>query len=275
MKSFKHKHGNPNNIFTQEEKSMLAEVTRILSSTPNSQTIGRIGELLLLKFLKRYLPSTLNAVSGHFITPLGEISPQIDIMILDSRYPLLSKNADGSVLAMLHSLLWTIEVKTNLRSADIKKSWKDSVIINGLAQELTGEDKCGDSFYVDTNLIAYHCAQKLDTIEDIYVKSGTPSTGDLDIYILRFPKQETTVNHEFGGLLHFEPLFDDSKTNPIDSYSPCFSASYTPLSDFFYRLVQNCYYSLGYRDFSFSQIGAHFMDYMSWSSASWEKVYKD
>ncbi|WP_418115024.1 DUF6602 domain-containing protein [Vibrio scophthalmi] len=41
----------------------------------------------LLEFFNRYLPPTFKAVSEHFITPNGNISPQIDIMILDSRIP--------------------------------------------------------------------------------------------------------------------------------------------------------------------------------------------
>ena len=45
----------------------------------------------------------------------------IDVMALDSRYPLIAENLDGSVLAMLHSVIQTIEVKTNLTSTDVKQ----------------------------------------------------------------------------------------------------------------------------------------------------------
>lgn len=118
---FKHNHGTNNEIIEQEEKSILLAVDRALSSSSNSQTIGRNGELPLIDFLNKYLPPTLKAVSGHFLTPNGNISPQIDVMIIDTRYPFLSVNLDGSVLAMLHSVIHTIELKTNLISSDIKK----------------------------------------------------------------------------------------------------------------------------------------------------------
>lgn len=42
-------------------------------------------------------------------------------MILDSRYPLLAENLDGSVLVMLHSVVEAIEIKTNLTSTELKK----------------------------------------------------------------------------------------------------------------------------------------------------------
>jgi hypothetical protein len=46
--------------------------------------------------------------------------------------------------------------------------------------------------------------------------------------------------------------------------------SYTPLSDFYYELVQNSYYTLGQRDFSLIDLGEHLMDYMEWTTTSWD-----
>lgn len=272
MKNFKHEHGTPNKIIQQEEKSILLAVDKALASTSNSQIIGRNGEVPMINFLNRYLPNTLKAVSGHFITPSGKISSQIDIIIVDSRYPLLSQNEDGSVLVMLHSVLWAIEVKTNLKSSDIAKSWKDAINIIQLANEVEFYGEIGNFASINTNLIAYRCGQKLDTIEKAYEKNAKPLLVGLDIYILRFPKNETPDNMEIGGMLHMEPPFEDEEEfGPIDGYWPCFGAQHTPLSDFYYRLIQDCYYTLGKRDFSFSEIGAHLMKYMSWSTVLWDK----
>ncbi len=274
LKKFKHEHGTPNRIILQEEKSILLSVDRALHSTSNSQIIGRNGEVPLIDFLTRYLPPTLKAVTGHFITPSRKISPQLDIIIIDSRYPLLSENEDGSVLVMLHSVIWIIEVKTNLRSNDIKKTWENSIQIMNLSKEIDLYGDVGDFSSVSTNLIAYRCAQKLDTIQTAYEKYGEPLLAGLDLYIMRFPEKETFQDIKFGGLLHFEPPFEDeNEIGPADGYWPCFGASYTPLSDFYYRLVQNCYYTLGSRDYSFNEIGEHFMDYMSWSTILWEDIY--
>jgi hypothetical protein len=275
MKSFKHKHGSPNPIIQQEEKAILLSVDRALNSSPNSQTIGRNGELPLIAFLNRYLPSTLKAVSGHFITPNGDLSPQIDIMIVDSRYPLLSENTDGSVLAMLHSVICTIEVKTNLSSKDIKKSWDDGVKIMELASHVDGyEDNNWGA--ISTKVLAYRCLQSLDAIEDTYSSIGKPLKASLDITILRFREQDQPRGVEIGGELHFEPPFEEEEeVGPVDGFYPGLRASYTPLSDFYYRLIQDSYYTLGSRDFSLIDIGEHFMLYMSWATASWDELYKD
>lgn len=100
---------------------MLAVVDRALATRGNAQTIGRSGELPLQSFLTRHLPNTLSARSGHFVSPTGQLSPQIDTMILDSRYALLAQNDDGSVVSMLHSVVFCIEVKTNIRTSDIDR----------------------------------------------------------------------------------------------------------------------------------------------------------
>lgn len=96
-KSIKQKHGKPNPILEAEERMMLAAIDRALATGGNAQTIGRSGELPLQSFLTRHLPNTLTAHSGHFVSPSGRLSPQIDTLILDSRYPLLAENDDGSV----------------------------------------------------------------------------------------------------------------------------------------------------------------------------------
>ncbi|MCH7499241.1 MAG: hypothetical protein IH886_04425 [Nitrospinae bacterium] len=274
MRIYKHKHGTPNPIIQQEEKAILLAVDRALCSSSNSQTIGRNGEVPLLTFLNRYLPPTLKATSGHFITPSGNLSPQLDIMVVDSRYPLLAENSDGSVLAMLHSVAQIIEVKTNLSSKVIKKSWNDSVKIMELATDIDGY---GGGLWgaISTEVMAYRCAQKLDTIENSYFSEGKPNKAALDVYILRFPDKDQPVEQEIGGCLHFEPTEDEQESGSVDTFLPTFSASYTPLSDFYYRLVQKSYYTLGARDFSLTDLGEHFMLYMSWSTASWDELYKN
>lgn len=74
--------------------------------------------------------------------------------------------------------------------------------------------------------------------------------------------------------MHFEPNSDSEVQSLKIKYGIPDSAfkgnfmlitrpSYTPLSDIYYRLVQNGYYILGSRDFSFNNIGVLIMEYMS------------
>lgn len=281
---YKHEHGKRNPIIEQEEKSILLTVDRALSSSSNSQTIGRNGELPLLSFLNRYLPPTFKAVSGHFITPNGNISPQIDVMVLDSRYPLLAENLDGSVLAMLHSVVQTIELKTNLTSDNIKKISEDTKIIRNLMNELECF-KHQDSFNSPiTSVLAYRIKNKLVTIEQSFIEHCDPDESHFDLTVLRLSEKELNTK-DVGCELHFEPHFDEEVTSLQEEFGVppnlfkgnCIlttRASYTPLSDVYYSLVQNGYYILGERDFNFNNIGAHIMSYMSWSTASWRELYE-
>ena len=279
---YKHEHGTKNPIINQEEKAMLLAVDRALSSSPNSQTIGKNGELPFLNFLNRYLPPTFRAASGHFITPNGNISPQIDIMVLDARYPLLAENLDGSVLAMLHSVIQTIEVKTNLTSKDIQKTSNDIRKIRTLMNEIDIFNNTDSFSSPTTQVFAYRIKNSLDTIESSFKKNSEPSLFHYDLVILRL-SEKNLKNKEVGCQLHYEPVsqenideikskYELSEYDLKGNFSFGTRASYTPLSDIYYSLVQNGYYALGDRDFSFIEIGQHIMSYMSWSTASWDDI---
>lgn len=281
---YKHLHGTKNPVIEQEEKSILLAVDRALSSSSNSQTVGRNGELPLLDFLNRYLPPTFKVVSGHFITPNGNISPQIDVMVLDSRYPLIAENLDGSVLAMLHSVIQTIEVKTNLTSTDVKKISSDTQKVRDLMNEVDVFNGCKSFSSPITQAFAYRTKNKLETIEQSFQKHCEPDAFHYDLTILRLSERNLNSG-EVGCELHYEPVSSKDINElqvehgvPEDNFKDGFlfgtRASYTPLSDIYYALVQNGYYMLGDRNFTFNDIGEHVMSYMSWSTASWGELYQ-
>lgn len=280
---YKHIHGTTNQIIQQEEKAILLAVDRALSSSSNSQIVGKNGELPILDFLNRYLPPTFKVASGHFITPKGNLSPQLDIMVMDSRYPLLSQNLDGSVLAMLHSIIYAIEVKTNITSSDVKKICENTKKIQILINEI--DQFCSGGCWSAPRLksIAYRCKTKLETIEKSFIKFSDPIRYFSDMTILRFSEHDGIKIKDTGCELHFEPI-DDVKLMKDEYGIPDFEfkgdflfgtrASYTPLSDFYYRLVQDGYYILGDRNFSFIDLGRHVMEYMSWSTALWDDIFE-
>jgi hypothetical protein len=142
----------------QEEAAILLSVERALASSPNAQTIGRNGETPFLDFLQRYLPSTPRATTGHFIAPSGAISPQLDVIVADSRYPLLSENTDGSALVMLHSVVHVLEIKANVTTKDIKKSLDNTRKTSALGREVEGFDHADSWSSFRAWLLAYNCA---------------------------------------------------------------------------------------------------------------------
>lgn len=243
-------------------------VDRALASSSNSQTIGRNGELPFISFLQRYLPATLRAVSGHFITPHGDLSPQLDVIVIDARYPLLSENSDGSALVMLHSVVQLYELKTNLTSREVKKSIENAKKIFVLTQQII-EFAPNEWGAPQITLLAYRTEQRLSSIENTFFRHSKPELAPMDGVILRCHPIDIVANGSLGGTLHLEPPFDteDGRGPRIDGYFPLFIPSHTPLSDIYYKLVQNAYYTLGTRDYSFIDIGAHFNEYMSWATA--------
>lgn len=269
----KHQRGTPNQIIQREEEMMLSIIDKALVSTSNSQAIGRNGEIPLREFLNCYLPYTLRAVTGHFVPPSGHLSPQIDVMILDARYPLLAENADGSVLAMLHSVIQTIEVKTRITTRDIEKMWKDSIAITELATEVDGYGDPCDFRSVHTTAFVFRSAQRLDTLAQKYEEFREPYKSGLDITVLRLP--DKNIKKEVGIELHFEPDCASDENETLIGIYPTCVASFTPLSDLYYRMVQGSYYTMNERGHSYGDIGRHVMNYMSWATTSWDKVFKE
>lgn len=252
----------------QEEKAILLAVERALASSPNAQTIGRNGEIPFLKFLQRYLPSTLKAISGHFITPSGAISPQLDVIVMDARYPLLAENADGSALVMLQSVVCVFEIKTNLTTRDLKKTLSNAAKLMELASEVEElQFESWSSFH--TALLAYNTSQRIERLEEVYFANCEPTRAVLEARVLRYHPADQLPSGGVGGLLQIEPPFpEEGGTGPLPGgWFPLSISSHTPLSDLYYQLVQDCYYTIGERDYSFHQIGAQFNDYMSWATA--------
>ena len=179
---------------------------------------------------------------------------------------------DGSVLAMLHSVVATIEVKTRLYSKHIGKMWSDAVEITSLANEVEGYG--GDTWEaVQIYGFAYACANRLETLERKYELEGKPDLSPLDITLLRLHPQDAIRSAPFGVQLHFEPDFKEKNSEELLGYFPMSMPSLTPLNDLYYNLIQNSYYILGERDHGFSDIGRYIMSYMSWSSFQWDKYF--
>jgi hypothetical protein len=270
-KNVKHQHGTLNPIIQQEENIMIATVDKALATSGNAQIIGRNGELPLIQFFNRHLPYTIRAHTGHFVAPEGTLSPQLDVVLVDARYPLLAQNTDGSVLVMLHSVLSTIEAKTRATSGDVTKALDNARIIRELGLQIElDDDESGEenTFLIDTNLFCYRLRNRLDTIYRKYAELDAPENNPLDTYILRVPDADRPEGVMVGAMLYFEPPWPEDEGTKIEGvWTPGCLLQHNPLSDLYYRTMQNAYhFGLAARDFSFGDIGNHFNKYMSWST---------
>lgn len=190
-------------------------------------------------------------------------------MLVDTRYPLLAQNADGSVLAMLHSVLKTIEVKTRATSGDLEKAARNAHAMHALGSQITlSEENDEPKFQIYTELFCYRIRTKLSTFLAKYMVYGFPVKDDpFDAFVLRLQESDCPPDAVVGATLHYEPLVDDEEKVEFGAdWMPTYLFQYNPLSDLFYRTTQDAYYTLADRNFSFLDIGQHLMEYMSWST---------
>jgi len=266
-------HGKANPLISTEENAMIHAVDQALSTTRRPSTIGKNGETPLLEFLQKYLPYTFHAVSGYFITPNGRLSPRIDILIVDARYPYLAENVDGSVMVMLHSVVQTISVKTRLISSDIETAWKEAFEMMQLASEV-GNFKGDQSGAVSNYVLAYRTTHRLDTLHKTFASLGEPTRAGLDISILRLAKKDQINSSDVGVELHYEPVNKVDQCDGATGYMPTSRVSYSMLSDIYYNLVQTGYATLACRDFGFSDISHHLSQYMAWTGCPWDEFFR-
>ena len=138
-------------------------------------------------------------MGGHFVAPDGEMSPEIDVMLVDPQYPYLSQNENGSVVAMMHSVLSTIEVKLNLKGKEIKKIRKDTSTIQRFSNKVFPGGSWSKIFQYG---IAYKTGFRLETVEKNFFVGYEENPPYTDLYILRLrkmcPKKNSTLGLRCG-----------------------------------------------------------------------------
>lgn len=250
----KQRHGHINPIFVYEEESALASVSKVQQSSSNSQSFGKNGEATICSFLNRYLPVSFRAVTGHFVTPSGQLSPQLDVMVIDSRYPLLANNEDGSVLTMLHSVVATIEVKLTLVKKEILKIRKNALLVAKLQTEAFPKgNKFGSVLQM---AFAYHAGISLDTVARHFFDGHSPCDPLSSICILRVHNRDQKTSE---GSLGANVWLERGET-------PAIFTTLAPLSDFYYSLIQGGFHTLAARNFNFNDLGTHPDLYMNWGT---------
>jgi len=264
----KHPFAAPNPIIVEEENGMLASLARASRSSPNAQVLGRNGEIPLRDFFDRYLPYTLRAATGHVVSPTGSVSPQLDVMILDARYPLLAQNSDGSVLAMLHALVWAIEVKTSLRSRDMRQLWRTASMLASLSEEIDGYAE--HSSGVRSAGFAYHLGQALKATINSYHQALSAHKCQLSLTVLRLPERDQPHERILG--VEFAVGYLVGATQPRTSTT---RLSQTPLSDLYYDVVRWGYHALHRRSWTAGDISEQIRKYMNSTSYSWSDYERD
>lgn len=129
------------------ENALEAEV-KLGGLLEHGSTIGQAREFLVKRVLKTILPPAVHIGSGKVIDSWGNSSKQIDIIIYDTRFPLM--NVEGGGLYFVEGVLATIEVKSTIDSNELKTALEncESVLTLGINCEYPEEAAAQIDFYM-------------------------------------------------------------------------------------------------------------------------------
>ena len=125
-------------------------------------TKGEEREGPVRDFLKENLPDWSGVVSGEVVDPLGNHSPQLDVMVFD-RIRNIPIHAGGAAILPAEALLASFEIKSVLTKAEVVDSLKAATLLRSLRpfkrpliREDRGQTSRSDQCRYFHVLFAYH-----------------------------------------------------------------------------------------------------------------------
>jgi hypothetical protein len=228
--------------FQKEDELMIEAIDHALAFEPGAFSAGYNGEIPLCDFFSRFLPPVVTVTMGRIGFPNCEVSPPIGVLILDSRYPLLSYYPDGLVLAPLHAVLATFTVTTALTATNILEMQNNIAYAASLSDSLMAEDGT-----IKSNGFAYRSNVCLSELKAILLRKEDKQRNH-DMYVLRLSKEDY-VNMSTKGF---------ARGNPSDS----------PLYSMYSDLIQNIFSLLNIRNYDQDGLTGRLAAYKDWPSIS-------
>jgi hypothetical protein len=248
--------GLANSKFAHEQSSMVARLAQ--SEGGNNSSIGQQGEVLVLAFLDKYLPPQFIARKGHYRKIDGSLSREIDVMILDSRFPVLNETEAGVVHGVQHALVAAIEVKRTLGQAELSSIRNDALALAAdISQTPVLADKPVKWSKPACLALAFRSSLRLDTLAVHYFTS--PPTW-CDVYVLEHGFDCRNVSPNVGAFLHTEGDGDGAFGTSARTENP--------LSDFYYMLLECCYTVVAERNILDASLRGIVASYYNWSNVA-------
>lgn len=130
--------------FRKIAETMMASVEVGQSATAHSSTKGRNTEFILINFLRKFLPAKYSLSQGQIVSPQGELSPQLDIIIHDeTTFPVATVLEGGEKVVFAHSVYAVIAVKSLLSVINSRSQAID--LIENLRKTRDLENKVNES----------------------------------------------------------------------------------------------------------------------------------
>lgn len=136
---------NPNRVqsyFDQLEITLDSEA-ELVGLFEHNTMIGSAREFLIKRVLRSILPPIVHIGSGKIIDSQGNSSNQVDIILYDSRFPVLEVES-GVGLYFLSGVIGAIEVKSTLTESHLYKALENAISVLKLSIEFFGKDRFKD-----------------------------------------------------------------------------------------------------------------------------------
>lgn len=248
--------GIANERFSAEQDAMVAQLA--LADGGNGAAVGGDGELLVTDFLNRYLPPQLRAQKGHYRKTDGTLSREIDVMVLDSRFPILNETRGGIVHALQHAVLCVVEVKRTLGGREVAAIRKDVLALesdHAQPSRWTSAGWGGRWRPPAALALAYRSDGTLETLAGHMFRQPAAWC---DVFVLRHGHGCGGAPPGVGALIRVEGTPDD--------YTGMTCRTVHPLSDFYYMLVQQAFEALADRAIPDNAVGRVINAYYSWGT---------
>lgn len=140
-------------------ESVLQHEAKLSGLLEHGSTVGQAREFVVTRVLKTILPATVHIGSGTVIDSNGKSSKQIDIIIYDPRFPLMTVEGGGSYY--VEGVLATIEVKSTIDSAGLEAGLENckSVLELGVSGQYPGEAADQIDFYAKKGNLSREAAE--------------------------------------------------------------------------------------------------------------------
>jgi hypothetical protein len=109
--------GNKFREWIKLQESFLHQQAELAGLLSHSSTIGTAREFLVKRVLQAVLPPLIHVGSGIIVDAHDTLSKQIDVVLYDSRFPLMEFE-QGVGIYPIEGVIATIEVKTDLSTTD-------------------------------------------------------------------------------------------------------------------------------------------------------------
>lgn len=262
-------HTIPVAVMVQEEKVVVAEAEKAVFGAANASIYGANGEKVLLDFLRKYLPSCFRLTSGHALRSDGQKSPEIDLMLVDSRFSPLSVHKDGTTLEMREAVLGVVSVKKQLAKRDIEEQERYSLRISEFftADLLGNDDSSGGISRSPFFYIIIYRSKMLEKTVLSHLENVVGLRNPLfTLFCLRMPKSDLKRGLGQGAIFRYDRGEADVSLFSVFSTAP--------LSDFYFMMLSDAYGMLDERFPTYESLRLLLMDYYNWGRVSPE-IYEE